>query len=80
VKECVSLSQLRRTVFQFAQKELASKAAEIDRENTFKEMRVRFVIFFGLRYCDNTFCMLVPVRLMWANSSLDDYYYLIIFK
>jgi len=31
--------QLRQTVFQFFQKELAPKAAEIDRENTFKEMR-----------------------------------------
>jgi len=37
---CVNLSQLRQTVFQFAQKELAPKAAEIDRENTFREMRV----------------------------------------
>jgi len=32
--------QLRQTVFQFAQKELAPKAAEIDRENTFKELKV----------------------------------------
>jgi len=32
--------QLRQTVFQFVQKELAPKAAEIDRENTFREMRV----------------------------------------
>ncbi|KAL3877938.1 hypothetical protein ACJMK2_035579 [Sinanodonta woodiana] len=31
--------QLRETVFQFAQKELAPYAAEIDRENTFKGLR-----------------------------------------
>jgi len=37
-------------VFQFAQKELAPKAAEIDRENTFKEMRVS----------DLSFCCNVP--------------------
>ncbi|GBP75915.1 Isovaleryl-CoA dehydrogenase, mitochondrial [Eumeta japonica] len=30
---------LRKTVFDFAQKELAPKAAEIDRENNFKELR-----------------------------------------
>jgi len=33
--------QLRQTVFQFAQKELAPKAAEIDRENGFKDFRVQ---------------------------------------
>ncbi|CAH2235091.1 jg7502 [Pararge aegeria aegeria] len=31
--------QLRQLVFDFAQKELAPKAAEIDRENNFKELR-----------------------------------------
>ncbi|KAL5018663.1 hypothetical protein ScPMuIL_004385 [Solemya velum] len=31
--------QLRETVFQFAQKELAPKAAEIDKNNEFKEMK-----------------------------------------
>ncbi|XP_049866409.1 isovaleryl-CoA dehydrogenase, mitochondrial [Pectinophora gossypiella] len=31
--------QLRNTVFDFAQKELAPKAAEIDKENNFKELR-----------------------------------------
>jgi len=36
----MSVLQLRHTVFQFAQKELAPKAAEIDRDNTFKEMKV----------------------------------------
>jgi len=31
--------QLRQTVFKFFQKEIAPKAAEIDRSNTFKDMR-----------------------------------------
>ncbi|XP_026476807.1 isovaleryl-CoA dehydrogenase, mitochondrial-like [Ctenocephalides felis] len=31
--------QLRKTIFDFAQKELAPKAAEIDKNNTFKELR-----------------------------------------
>lgn len=31
--------QLRKTIFDFAQKELAPKAAEIDRTNTFKDLR-----------------------------------------
>lgn len=31
--------QLRQMVFDFAQKELAPKAGEIDRENNFKELR-----------------------------------------
>lgn len=35
-----SSTQLRKTVFDFAQKELAPKAGEIDRENNFAEMRV----------------------------------------
>ena len=34
------LLQLRETVFQFAQKELAPKAAEIDKTNTFPEAKV----------------------------------------
>jgi hypothetical protein len=32
--------QLRKTVFDFCQKELAPKAQEIDMKNTFAEMRV----------------------------------------
>jgi len=35
------LLQLRQTVFQFCQKELAPKAQEIDQNNEFKELRVR---------------------------------------
>lgn len=34
------LSQLRQSVFQFVQKELAPKAEEIDRTNSFPEMKV----------------------------------------
>ena len=36
--------QLRETVFQFAQKELAPKAQRIDRDNEFTEMRVLCII------------------------------------
>ena len=32
--------QLRESVFQFSQKELAPKAAEIDKNNEFKELKV----------------------------------------
>jgi len=41
-------------VFQFAQKELAPKANEIDRENTFKEMRVsryNYISEFVPKFC-----------------------------
>lgn len=41
--------QLRETVFQFAQKELAPQADEIDKSNSFPGMKVRFkwpIIFF----------------------------------
>lgn len=39
------LSQLRQTVFQFFQKELAPKAATIDRNNEFAEMKVNIFLF-----------------------------------
>ena len=36
-------SQLRKTVFDFVQKELAPKAAEIDKANDFPGMRVNYI-------------------------------------
>ena len=46
--------QLRKTVFDFAQKELAPKAAEIDKTNSFPDMRASFieVITFDLYIYD----------------------------
>lgn len=32
--------QLRKTVFDYAQREIAPKAAEIDKKNTFNDLRV----------------------------------------
>lgn len=39
--------QLREVVFNFAQKELAPKAQEIDKTNTFTDLRVSFVLLFS---------------------------------
>jgi len=36
----ICVLQLRQTVFQFVQKELAPKAAQIDKENNFPDIRV----------------------------------------
>jgi hypothetical protein len=38
---CIFPFQLRKTVFDFVQKELAPKANDIDKLNTFTDMRVR---------------------------------------
>lgn len=40
------LFQLRKTVFDYAQRELAPKAAEIDKTNTFRDLRVIMKKFF----------------------------------
>jgi len=58
---CIVL-QLRQTVFQFAQKELAPKAADIDSENTFKEMRVSI----HLHICDISAYSFVPAILCYS--------------
>jgi len=50
-------------VFQFAQKELAPKAAEIDRENTFREMRVSI--------CDNCHAKLHAMYSAWCCCYFD---------
>ena len=45
------LFQLRETVFQFAQKELAPKADEIDKTNGFPGIRVRNLSGFFFFFC-----------------------------
>lgn len=49
------LFQLRETVFQFAQKELAPQADEIDKSNSFPGMKVSFewmiIIFYLKQVC-----------------------------
>ena len=42
--------QLRSTVFNFFQKELAPKAQEIDQTNTFKDLRVRTTLELKNRF------------------------------
>jgi hypothetical protein len=44
------LLQLRQTVFQFCQKELAPKAQEIDQNNEFKELRVSKQTLWNYQY------------------------------
>jgi hypothetical protein len=38
--------KLRQTVFNFVQKELAPQAKEIDQQNGFKDLKVKFQIFY----------------------------------
>ena len=51
----VTFLQLRKTVFDFAQKELAPFADEIDRENNFKQLRVSILINYEGIIC--TLCI-----------------------
>lgn len=44
-KNMLFFLQLRQLIFNFAQKELAPKAAEIDKKNNFDELRVSNGIF-----------------------------------
>ena len=46
-----SFFQLRQSVFQFCQKELAPKAQEIDKTNTFADMKVIFEIYISCWFC-----------------------------
>ena len=52
--------QLRETVFNFCQKELAPKAYQIDKDNNFPEMRYKLIMIlkkyrFKLSFCLETF-------------------------
>lgn len=50
MKQCfIDLLQLRESVFQFTQKELAPKAAQIDKENNFADMKVENVVLISYK-------------------------------
>ena len=53
-----SFFQLRQSVFQFCQKELAPKAQEIDKTNTFADMKVMFEIYIYI-YISCWFCVIL---------------------
>lgn len=42
--------QLRKTVFDYAQREIAPKAAEIDTTNTFNDLRVDYITYERIKY------------------------------
>lgn len=50
MKQCfIDLLQLRESVFQFTQKELSPKAAQIDKENNFADMKVENVVLISYK-------------------------------
>lgn len=67
--------QLRNSVFQFCQSQLAPKAAEIDRTNDFKDMRVS--LFFQRKkieklmtdICKSHWAIQFKCPLLWSNLT-----------